>query len=107
MSLLSQHALAKHVHTHTKVCVNPYERAVMLHSYSTTHICAHVHSQVRYFVLVDGVLSYYTTRDDMHTGSRGSVRLSAAHVVGMSFVYVCTNSFNVDTDIGHVCLCTA
>lgn len=38
--------------------------------------------QQRYFILDDGVLSYYRSKEEMNSGCKGSVKLSVCDVIG-------------------------
>lgn len=45
--------------------------------------------QPRYFVLENGILSYYDSQDDVGKGSKGSIKMAVCEIKGRQFRY-CT-----------------
>lgn len=49
--------------------------------------------QPRWFVLDNGIISYYDSEDDMCKGSKGSIKMSVCEIKGEMIVYLISKIF--------------
>lgn len=49
--------------------------------------------QPRWFVLDNGIISYYDSEDDVCKGSKGSIKMSVCEIKGEMVVYLISNIF--------------